>query len=510
MKKDFKTNHWKNYLPIPVCEQFSQYKEFYEKAWDLARAHVRESSDMQQTPYMDEAFCDTQFWIWDTCFMSLFCKFGGGTFPGVESLQNFYGVLFENKSMGTVIPTEKEPRWTGAIPGQPFSARVHIADNPPLFAWAEYENALMQGDKEYLKTLLYEKQFLQKEYEWLENLKEQVHLPNVQVETCWIREKYGYKWEGGRSGMDNTPRGRTHAPTSVERPSSPNTLWVDAICQQALSARMIAKLFKILGDSENADFWQGKFESKKAVVNEYYWDKTDQFYYDIDCNDRSFYKVQTIGSYWALTAGIASKQQAIEMAKHLLDENTFGGKVPFLSLARKDADFSPTGKYWRGGVWLPTAYATLKGLAEYGLFELAHELSEKLLAHMWKTYQTYEPHTIWECYAPDFCTPAFGTDDKTVVRPDFCGWSALGPIAIYLEYVLGFHKIDAFENTIKWAKPSDLTGKVGVKNLRFGEIITDIVADNNVCRVVSNAPYTLKINGKAFAIQTGETVLKIA
>ena len=40
MKKDFKTNHWKNYLPIPVCEQFPQYKEFYEKAWDLARAHV--------------------------------------------------------------------------------------------------------------------------------------------------------------------------------------------------------------------------------------------------------------------------------------------------------------------------------------------------------------------------------------------------------------------------------------------------------------------------------------
>ncbi len=509
MKKDFKTQAWKNYLPQPVCDAFPQYQEFYQKAWDLARDHVKEVPGMPQTPYMDEAFCDTQIWIWDTCFMALFCKFGGGTFPGVESLKNFYGVLFENKKLGEVIPSEKEPFWTGATPGKPFFAQVHIADNPPLFAWAEYENALIDGDKEYLKTLLYEKQFLQKEYEWLENLKLHVHLPNVHVETCWLSEEYGYRWEGGRSGMDNTPRGRAHAPTKAERPSVPTTLWVDAICQQALSAKTIAKLFTIVGDSENEKLWQEKYEDKKALVNKHYWDKKDKFYYDIDSVDHAFYKVQTIGSYWALTAGIADKEQAESMVGYLFNENKFGGEVPFLTLARDDADYSPTGKYWRGGVWLPTAYATLKGLAQYGMFTQAHELAKKLLAHMWKTYQEYTPHTIWECYAPEFCTPAFGTDDKTVVRPDFCGWSALGPIAIYLEYVLGFHTINAFERVVEWEKPESLSGEIGVKNLRFGDIITDIVANGNECKVISNAPYTLKINGKPYAIATGETMIAI-
>ena len=48
------------------------------------------------------------------------------------------------------------------------------------------------------------------------------------------------------------------------------------------------------------------------------------------------------------------------------DENLFGGVVPFVSLARNDADFVPQGQYWRGGVWLPTAYATLRGLTNYG------------------------------------------------------------------------------------------------------------------------------------------------
>ena len=39
--------------------------------------------------------------------------------------------------------------------GEPFEMKVHIADNPPLVAWAEYENALMTGDREYIKDLLY-------------------------------------------------------------------------------------------------------------------------------------------------------------------------------------------------------------------------------------------------------------------------------------------------------------------------------------------------------------------
>jgi len=94
------------------------------------------------------------------------------------------------------------------------------------------------------------------------------------------------------------------------------------------------------------------------------------------------------------------------------------------------------------------------------------------------------------------------------VRPDFCGWSALGPISIYIEYVLGFHTVDAFKNVIEWAKPN-VKGKIGIKNLRFGEVITEIVADDNECRVVTNKSYTLKVNGKAHDISEGESMFII-
>ena len=122
---------------------------------------------------------------------------------------------------------------------------------------------------------------------------------------------------------------------------------------------------------------------------------------------------------------------------------------------------------------------------------------------MERTYTEYEPHTIWEAYAPDYAKPATTVGDNKNVRPDFCGWSALGPISIYLEYVLGFHTVNAFTKTVEWAKPEDTDGEIGIENLRFGEIVTDIVANGNVCEVTSNLPYTLKINGVDYKIETG-------
>ena len=286
-------------------------------------------------------------------------------------------------------------------------------------------------------------------------------------------------------------------------------LWLDAICQQALSAKAIADLFLLIGDKTQADEWQSKYLAKKQLVNSLYWDEKEQFYFDIDCNDYTPYKVRTIASYWALTSKIATQEQAKKMISCLLDEKDFGGQFPLVSLSRKDADFEELGRYWRGSIWLPTAYATLKGVANYGYYQEAQLLAHNLFKHMLKTYQDYEPHTIWECYSPTDNKPAKQTNNKSDVRPNFCGWSALGPISIYLEYVLGFHSINAFDKIVEWKKPNTFVGKVGVKNLRFGNVVTDIIADDDNCIVMSNEDYTLKINGIALAIKKGKNIFKM-
>ena len=225
--------------------------------------------------------------------------------------------------------------------------------------------------------------------------------------------------------------------------------------------------------------------------------------------DRSLYKVMTSASFWTMTAEAADADRARELVKRLAEPETLGGEVPLLSLARNDGDFRSTGKYWRGSLWLPVAYAALKGLSNYGYHKESHEAGYKIFKHMLATYLEYEPHTIWECYSPDEHSPATQTDDTTIVRPDFCGWSALGPISVYIEYVLGFHKINAFENTVEWEKPEDISGEIGIRNLRFGNVVTDITAKGNTVSVRSNLHYTLKISGRVFEIAEGEQTIEL-
>lgn len=75
--------------------------------------------------------------------------------------------------------------------------------------------------------------------------------------------------------------------------------------------------------------------------------------------------------------------------------------------------------------------------------------------------------------------------------------------------MLGFHTINGFERVVEWAKADTFEKKVGVKNLRFADIVTDIVAENGICKVISNAPYTLKINDKPYQVSAGENILNI-
>ena len=128
---------------------------------------------------------------------------------------------------------------------------------------------------------------------------------------------------------------------------------------------------------------------------------------------------------------------------------------------------------------------------------------------MLATYEEYEPHTIWECYSPEAHTPFTVPKGSDTVRSDFCGWSALGPISIYIEEVLGFHTVNAFERVVEWQKPDEFKNAVGIKNLRFADVVTDILARGNACTVRSNGHFTLEINGRAFQISPGEQAITL-
>lgn len=497
---------WRSAVPVPVLETAPELVELYWKAWALAHDHVKALPGMPQTPYMDEAFCESQIWIWDSCFMSLFCKYAQDRFPGIETLRNFYLPLYEGVSL-PLVRADNDPAWTRVIPGRKTRLKIHIFDNPPLFAWAELQNGYFHGDRDYVSRLLCGEGYLQKHFARLEMVHRGERIPGVASEICWERHELGYFWEGGRSGMDNSPRGRTGAHAEADRPNHPEMLWLDAICQQAFSAQCIARLARIIENREAERHWEAEFHRLALLVNENYWDEQDGFYYDIHARERTFFRVRTIASFWPLIAGIADRVRAERLMKYLEDATEFGGEIPCVSLSRSDTDFNgETGEYWRGSLWVPTAYMTIKGLERYGNFELAHSLSRRILNHMSRTFREYAPHTIWECYNPNRPEPARSCDENgRIVRPDFCGWSALAPIGLLLEDVIGVYSVDAFENRVKWRVPEGIPGKIGVRNLRFGDAVCSLEADGGVIQVESNRSFHLEINGMERKIPEGGT-----
>lgn len=132
-------------IPEPVFESEPGFVELYWKAWELAFEHVLSIPGLPRSPYMDEGFWPDTLWIWDTCFMALFCRYAPDQFPGIESLENFYAPIHDGVKMPLII---QHP------------------DNPPLFAWVEHDYFQFTGDVGHLHWLLKEKQYLQKHYDW--------------------------------------------------------------------------------------------------------------------------------------------------------------------------------------------------------------------------------------------------------------------------------------------------------------------------------------------------------
>ena len=62
---------------------------------------------------------------------------------------------------------------------------------------------------------------------------------------------------------------------------------------------------------------------------------------------------------------------------------------------------------------------------------------------------------------------------------------------------------------VELEKPENISYEIELKNLRFGKVITDIIAKGSVCYVTANAPYTLKINGNSYPIKAGKNVFEL-
>ena len=459
-------------IPGAVFDERPEWVALCNEAWRSAWRHVYESGATPVSPYMGEGCARPLVWIWDTSLMSFFCRYAFRVFPGVESLDNLYRIMS----------------------GEPCEVRIQHPDNPPLPAWAELEYFRFTGDAGRVRRIL-GAGYLERHYTFLESLSAGTQPPAWgAIPPAWRRTPEGYLWNGIASGMDNTPRGRG---------SYDGLLWFDAPAQLGLAALSIARLAEIAGMGELRRRFLAEYERKREIVRRH-WDPVAGAFFDR--RGGGFCRVLTPAVFWPMAAEMATPEQAKRLAELLADPSKLGGSCPCPTVSRDDPDFSGSGDYWRGAVWVPLVYMTAKALEKYGMYNEARAVSRSLLGRMSDTFREYEPHTIWECYKPDLPEPALNSKGRTC-RADFCGWSALGPVALLIENVIGIGGVSASGGRVEWRISSHR--RHGVRNLRVGENLLTLLCEEGRITVSCTSPFTLAADGREFHCPAGRSEIDL-
>jgi len=393
-------------------------KQMFDAALALAKTHVRggPTAPFFKTPYVDAAFNGNIF-LWDTCFIAAYAKYHQNELPIAAALDNFYRLQEPDGFIGREYLPDGRPMWPKSHP---------VSINPPLLAFAELE---LYGQSKNLDRLKAVYPKLAANFDYLVRTYRQ-------DDGLFFSDAFG-------SGMDNIPRypegwqddgaglvlENLHPEIFQYEGLAPR--WnrqgraVDFTAQMALFADNLATIARLLGKDDDVLRYTVFHTATGIALNVQCWSEADGFYYDLGYGKQI--RRKHIGMFWTLLAGVVPPARMNRFLAHLTDETQFWRTVPVASFPADQPGYDPRGGYWLGSMWAPTNYMVIRGLARAGFADLA-----RLLA--WRTYQAVatvyvDTSTFWENYAPDAAQPGSQS------RPDFCGWTALVPIALWREFL---------------------------------------------------------------------------
>ncbi len=400
-------------LPNPTWQGHDSVIACYWKAWEFAFRNLR--SPPPGSPLVsnliDPAFNGCTF-MWDSAFMMMFGLYGERAFHFQGTLDNLYTMQHRDGYICREISISD---------GQEhFDAGDTSSTGPNILPWAEWEYYQKTGDKARLgrifPVLLAYTQWFQRHRSWPDGT---------------------YFSSGWGCGMDNQPR----------LPKGYNPLydhgfvsWVDTTMQAVFADKILIKMAADLGRNRDVDELRREVDLLTRFVNAHLWDGASRFYFD-RMRDGALSKVMSIGSYWALLAGVVPPENLPKFLDHLRNSAEFNRPSRVPSLSADSPAYNPAGGYWRGGVWSPTDYMVLRGLTQVGADSLAHDIALNHVRNVADVFQ--KTGTLWENYAPE------SANAGKPARKDFVGWTGVSPISILFEYVFGLRP-DAPRRELLW------------------------------------------------------------
>ena len=385
--------------------------------------------------------------------------------------------------------------------------------NPPLAAHAEWRHYLVSRDKDRLIAIY---DVLQEHTRWLEKNRKIEGDNNEALVT-------GLFWQGGMgSGMDNLPvtfqffdsnsrkvlegdMWGVFVQAQASNPDNPKVsvkklAMFDMSAQMKLHYDAMANISGLLDNEIQKEQYQKKADELKNKINQCLWNAEQGFYFNAYENCKSQSVDYVLSAYWGLYAKIADPEQARKMLGYLKNEKYFNTPMPFPALAKSSRMFCEDGDYWRGGVWPPLVYMTLKGLMNYaksvpeawtiainasgkyltGLAETMFESSGRTVDYKYKSDACWQNHDdSMDCHGEqperkriyEYNSPTTGergrlkgsTGSEGLAKGNFVGWGGLGPIGVMQEVAVG---LDVHENEIVWHLHR--TDEHGIRNLYIG------------------------------------------
>jgi len=468
----------KPHLPTPILPNHPEWEKTYWQAWERVWSSLCQPKELSGfvSDYLSASAKQDYLFMWDSTFITLFGLYGRRAFNFSGILNNFYA---KQDKTGFICRHIDEA--TGDNLYHPFDPD---STGPNLFAWVEWENYRVTGDKERLEQVFYP---LLAFYNWQKDHR------------TW---RNGLHWATGVScGMDNQDR----IPNSQHHHQ--HWAWVDATLQANINLLCLQRIALVLQEQALNNTLALDRSLLHATINRHLWNEETQFYHDINREGQPN-NTKSIAAYWAmLDHALVSEKKREGLIKHLHAEGVFKHFHRIPSLAADSENYTAGGDLWRGGVWPAMNYMVLRGLRIAGQHGLAHRIA---CNHVGIVSQAYErTGEFWSHYSPESIAP--GTN-AWVTKP---GLSGLTPIAILLEDVIGIRS-DWRQKRVIWNKRLAGNGLQGIQNYPLGDEGTaDLLIDEEGVYITSDVPFTLILQAEdnttiQSAISIGTTEIRLS
>ncbi len=413
-------------VPQPVLPpSLASLGRLYQQAWSMFLKLVvnppPESGAIGSYISTGAGFGLMQF-VWDSSFTTMCMAYAWRVMNVHANLDNLYSRQFDGGYL------HREISWEDGLPSL---FEPDFGPNPPIASLAEWQVARISGNLLRLKRVY---PLLLAQHQWLRANR---RLPD------------GTYWTTGlANGLDNSPSLGDGYPCLT--------------AQMAHDAQTLAAIALLLGNADDARMLTDHHQQCADALNQHLWSDTQRIYAtSLPGGGHNPNKVVT--AFWPLWAGIVPPQRVDALAEHLLDPGSFWRHHPIPSLAADSPQYRTGGDYWLGSTWAPTNYAAIKGFARAGRHDLARRTTLRHLQCMSEVLT--ETGEIWENYAPDASARGSWSGSP------YC-WSALGPIALLLEVLIGVEP-DAIARRIRWTVPDE--PGLGVRNYPLGDATVSLI-----------------------------------